>query len=980
MKKIGLFVLLAASFLQAQSTLEKCQSQACYGFGPPSGASQNGMIYQDLSQLIPAMYCAKNNAWVGCGVSGGGSGAPPSSPVNSIQVANSGLSGTVSDPNILIDNVAHQFQTLGSTSRYMAVTNPTGCGFFRASDCITNVFNDKRSSQQEMFRESVFGGPGGMNYGNGPGAVNLWTTSQPNYWTFHFNRRGITQYQSMNVQKRATGDFAGYYTNEIYGVGGLTGASDEGGVGSKINGGETFGYYTGTATAGAATGSTTLPITSGTQTCDGCFMYDASKAGASGHFTGLPTQVTLGTAKYWSEPIDTPVTPSTAYGVPVCTLPQLTDQTVPQTVACTVTGALGSTGVFVNGVASLSGSYAEQVAITVNPPSGGSQTVNVTYRNPHVSGQFILWQGGTAQGMVQVSPFITSIIGAGVVYGETVFGAPDSTHLAASIALGGGETAPDTNWIRTAGLGTITKSGTTATAALNDFASTFVPFNNAATAVISNTAGCTGGSMDGTITAVKVDFLTQIITWTDATASTGCTSGNIGFPVSNFAYQLYPYAEQIAAGDVATQVSLEPNKVPFASGDSLVEPHPPTFGYNAQWVDTSITNPNPHAGNAGYFHTYKGAGINSSFYPIRLYNLNACAMYTGCGGSIYAPQWLALQGPNNGTIASTVPLDPNQWAMRFDCMLGYNTTPFALGICTDTENVLTMPLGNITLDRSSGWNFTGAGLHITGNFVADGNMTSASAITGKSFKTTNLVSDAANPYTVGEQFNNTSCKGLVFGTFDSLPSFALTETGRICSGHDFSSNYYMKFYNGNDALSFTQYQDSIGTQHVAFVGDVATPALATQSARVLASTVANDLAYFDTTTGHLADSGIASSTLTTSAALTTNCLPKASGTHSLVNSTVCDNGTTVTITEPLSISGPTSIATGTASNTDLAGQVTLVAGAGTQALTGTYTSAPIVVCTDTTAIAAVKCSASTTTITIAGTGTDVINYIAIGRN
>lgn len=75
-----------------------------------------------------------------------------------------------------------------------------------------------------------------------------------------------------------------------------------------------------------------------------------------------------------------------------------------------------------------------------------------------------------------------------------------------------------------------------------------------------------------------------------------------------------------------------------------------------------------------------------------------------------------------------------------------------------------------------------------------------------------------------------------------------------------------------------------------------------------------------------------------------------------------------------------SIQTGTASNSDLAGQVTLSGGSGTQALAGTYTSAPIVVCSDTTAVNAVKCVASTTTITITGTGTDVINYITIGRN
>jgi hypothetical protein len=89
---------------------------------------------------------------------------------------------------------------------------------------------------------------------------------------------------------------------------------------------------------------------------------------------------------------------------------------------------------------------------------------------------------------------------------------------------------------------------------------------------------------------------------------------------------------------------------------------------------------------------------------------------------------------------------------------------------------------------------------------------------------------------------------------------------------------------------------------------------------------------------------------------------------------------TVPALPPPTPPAPTTIWTGTASNTDLAGQVTLVAGAATQALTGTYATAPIVICTDTTAVAAVKCVASTTAITFTGTSTDVINYILIGPN
>ena len=73
------------------------------------------------------------------------------------------------------------------------------------------------------------------------------------------------------------------------------------------------------------------------------------------------------------------------------------------------------------------------------------------------------------------------------------------------------------------------------------------------------------------------------------------------------------------------------------------------------------------------------------------------------------------------------------------------------------------------------------------------------------------------------------------------------------------------------------------------------------------------------------------------------------------------------------------IATGSASNTDLAGSITLSGGTGTYTFSATYVTTPICTATDTTTAAAVKTSASTTVLTITGTGTDVVNYICIGR-
>jgi hypothetical protein len=74
------------------------------------------------------------------------------------------------------------------------------------------------------------------------------------------------------------------------------------------------------------------------------------------------------------------------------------------------------------------------------------------------------------------------------------------------------------------------------------------------------------------------------------------------------------------------------------------------------------------------------------------------------------------------------------------------------------------------------------------------------------------------------------------------------------------------------------------------------------------------------------------------------------------------------------------VATGVSANTDFAGQLTLASGSVSYGFTGTYTSAPICTANDTTAVNAVKVSATTTALTLTGTGSDVINYICVGRN
>ena len=75
------------------------------------------------------------------------------------------------------------------------------------------------------------------------------------------------------------------------------------------------------------------------------------------------------------------------------------------------------------------------------------------------------------------------------------------------------------------------------------------------------------------------------------------------------------------------------------------------------------------------------------------------------------------------------------------------------------------------------------------------------------------------------------------------------------------------------------------------------------------------------------------------------------------------------------------ICTGTTSNYDLAGQLTLSGGTASYSFVASpgYVSAPICTASDTTAANAVQVTVTTSTLTLTGTGTDVIDYICIGR-
>ena len=123
--------------------------------------------------------------------------------------------------------------------------------------------------------------------------------------------------------------------------------------------------------------------------------------------------------------------------------------------------------------------------------------------------------------------------------------------------------------------------------------------------------------------------------------------------------------------------------------------------------------------------------------------------------------------------------------------------------------------------------------------------------------------------------------------------------------------------------------------------------------------------------------------------LTSGYLPLAGSSTSLTGNSHMDDGVTsagtITSTEnfvapSLGTSGSApQIRSNSASNSDLAGQLSLSGGTGTYSFANAYATAPVCVGSDTTAVNAVKVTTTTTTLTITGTGTDVVSYICIAR-
>jgi hypothetical protein len=175
---------------------------------------------------------------------------------------------------------------------------------------------------------------------------------------------------------------------------------------------------------------------------------------------------------------------------------------------------------------------------------------------------------------------------------------------------------------------------------------------------------------------MNLDGNFSTMTWTQSGGGVSCSSATLSLPTSYFGFHLYPGAATLGPSIAApANLPLEPNGVAWASGDLIEDPHHPFFQGHDIRTGLYIYNSMQSNLSAGVSHSFKGAGIQGTFTPFSLSNLNPCSIYAGCGGTEVAPVMMTIGGYNSNS--------PNSGALRI-ASPPLNTKPVISLGCSDT--------------------------------------------------------------------------------------------------------------------------------------------------------------------------------------------------------------------------------------------------------------------------------------------------------
>jgi hypothetical protein len=614
-----------------------------------------------------------------------------------------------------------------------------------------------------------------------------------------------------------------------------------------------------------------------------------------------------------------------------------------------------------------------------------------------------IWQGGT-------NGYYTS--GLWTANGWTdqysCPGSVDSSHLACEFVSASNPVPPNTQW-STCGAGVtltgLTTTGTTVTGGLptNMCGPYYTGIGSTGSFIKTAVLSCPGNSSYNTTSATvfTIDPTRFILTWNQTGATGTCASATISYPPSVFAANLYKGVEitqPCTQGSTTTSCPLDVNDVTFTAGDTYsTGPNPSIFGFGIRNV-YQINGPDATTSTGPLNIAMQGGGINGTnggAIGIVLQNLNQfgtpnAGLYFDNGGSYPPPQGISIQGawadvihtdpaqPGFSTIAINCPLDGcgdnthQSYLTGMDGLLAAEWWPEVRGWALTNDNNFIVQNGYIEGGQSIGINgggsaqptapnseFFTAPVFTTANFVALGRGTAANTTT---FLSTPINGDQSATLGTGQLVAGeisaaaqipTNCAVYNIGTPGSTSYTYLVASVTLNGGH--STYVSAATGSGNATLSGTNYNN--------VVCQIAPGTVSQEVWRVTGGTAGRICSASTTVVPNnnpaCPDTGQAPS-------------PTGSPTNTDTSGTLYVGGT-ATIAETLK--------SGLATNTDMVGEITLSGGTGSYTFVNTYTNRPECFIHDhTTPTATPSFVVTSTTLTVTGTGTDVIGYGCIARN
>ncbi len=329
--------------------------------------------------------------------------------------------------------------------------------------------------------------------------------------------------------------------------------------------------------------------------------------------------------------------PSSAIATTSAAIVAPTGQGEPGSVTVSITPVSGS---FAPGVACISDVQAfEQVGIT----AATSTSVTASFRRPHLAGALLTQNGTCGQGLA-LNADIQTVNGTAVRTLLPLLGSTDDTHTYVNTFIGGAVMGEGSAALYNSlsGASATYNAATNLVTVTGNFGFELPgvtgsgDFGNVTGSSLT-VAGASDSHYNGTFTVTATSANT--FTYVPAAAPASATASGLTVSQCNCAFTMYPRAEVLSVYNQATKqvdgtLTLEPNTVPWATGDMIEEPHWHAPAVN-DTHDTIVTF-TPQAQIWGRGYSYAGM-VSGDLHGFDLRNEASLSEYQGFGGSHTAP-------------------------------------------------------------------------------------------------------------------------------------------------------------------------------------------------------------------------------------------------------------------------------------------------------------------------------------------------------